>query len=342
MFQMGIQIQYLNHNQLVTSLARISQENHTPLFLLDHSAQPVNLSSKGFSVHTAQSGLAGISDNRYELWSAPGSWDHAFSQWDAARLVYSFNDNYLVGSLSIPLESQTALQQTTQHYYERILTFIKQREKPNLIRMWNYFPNINQLDEQLERYQAFCIGRHTAFTSLSATEMEYPAASAVGSGAQLMNVVFITASRPARFLENPAQVSAYHYPKQYSPKSPSFARASLFLNKDLAQLYVSGTASIVGHESRHHGDIIKQTTQTLTNLKHLINFTNAGKYTSKAFNFHENSATKVYLRYPDTLSTVSPLIDEFTAGSENICYLQADICRSELDIEIEILLSVDL
>ena len=48
---------------------------------------------------------------------------------------------------------------------------------------------------------------------------------------------------------------------------------------------------------------------------------------------------KVYLRNPDDFQKVSQLIQEFVPNCNNICFLQADICRQELDIEIEMLIS---
>ena len=150
-------------------------------------------------------------------------------------------------------------------------------------------------------------------------------------------------NRPGLFLENPDQISAYQYPSHYSPKSPSFARASICQSTKLQQLHISGTASIVGHESKFHGDIIKQTHQTIRNLKRLIQHSNEKCVEDEPFNLaspaSESAAIKVYLRNPADLDKVLPIIQDFTLDSKNTCYLQADICRQELDIEIEMLLN---
>ena len=156
-----------------------------------------------------------------------------------------------------------------------------------------------------------------------------------------MTILFIATGASGLFLENPDQVSAYEYPRQYSPKSPSFARASIYREQEVIQLYISGTASIVGHESKFHGDIVNQTHQTLKNLSRLIDHTNAQEsIQDNTFDISEVfPAIKVYLRNPMDRDSVAPLVEQFALHSDNICYLQADICRQELDIEIEMLLT---
>jgi len=77
----------------------------------------------------------------------------------------------------------------------------------------------------------------------------------------------------------------------------------------------------------------------------LIEHTNSQKEIPKPFNLSEptlkSPAIKVYLRNPADRAIVSPLIRQFSPYCDNICYLEADICRQELDIEIEMLLLQD-
>jgi chorismate lyase/3-hydroxybenzoate synthase len=231
------------------------------------------------------------------------------------------------------------MQEISQMYYQQLIDFIAQQKKPHLIRMWNYFPDIHHSDNGLERYQQFCVGRYQAFTK----DPRYPAASAVGSHSSEMIILFIAAKQPGIFIENPEQVSAYQYPCDYSPKSPSFARACLYQEQGLNQFYISGTASIVGHKSQFINDILGQTKQTINNLKTLIQYANEQEQLAIDFDPHDeinySQAIKVYLRKPADFQKITPLIQEFTPSSENICFLQADICRRELDIEIEVLFS---
>ena len=71
-------------------------------------------------------------------------------------------------------------------------------------------------------------------------------------------------------IENPRQLSASLYPPRYGLRSPMFARAALVPNGRGAQLLVSGTASIVGHESLHIGDPERQLEETARNFEALV------------------------------------------------------------------------
>ena len=159
----------------------------------------------------------------------------------------------------------------------------------------------------------------------------------------MMLILFIATKQPVLFIENPDQISAYAYPSHYSPRSPSFARASVHQTSLNKQLYISGTASIVGHKSLFPGDIVGQTKQTIKNIEKLIQHAGKKFNVSTHFNISDSTADlssiKIYLRNPDDLAKVTPLIQKFVPLCNNICYLQADICRQELDIEIEMLLN---
>jgi len=95
------------------------------------------------------------------------------------------------------------------------------------------------------------------------------------------------------------------------------------------KLFISGTASIVGHETLHAGDIAKQTRETLANIRALL------EQASAAAGGNPRPLLKVYLKHPEHLALVrAQITEEFGAGVQAI-YLQADICRSDLLLEIE-------
>lgn len=335
----GIHIHYLSQSQLQTALSSLANHDAEPLLLLVHGQQPSVLPRQ--PLIQLQSGLQSLDDRLYELWTANGTWEQAHVRLDAAMAMsFCSYQDYVIGSLTVHLASGGSLQQLSQQAYERIIDLIGQQNKPHLLRMWNYFPDINQIENGVEQYQSFCVGRHQAFERSGTKEHNYPAASAVGSHAETMVIIFIATDRTGLFLENPDQVSAYHYPRHYSPKSPSFARGAVYQAPGVNQLYISGTASIIGHESQFHGDISGQTSQTIKNMRRLIEHCNSKKEIAVHFDAQQKStAIKVYLRSPDDLDVVAPIIRENFSHSDNICYLKADICRQELDIEIETLLS---
>jgi hypothetical protein len=87
-----------------------------------------------------------------------------------------------------------------------------------------------------------------------------PAASAVGIADGPLDLCFFAGrGEPPLPLENPRQISTYDYPPQYGPRAPTFSRATLAQIGGQWTLFISGTASIVGHQSLHPDDILAQT-----------------------------------------------------------------------------------
>jgi enamine deaminase RidA (YjgF/YER057c/UK114 family) len=141
-----------------------------------------------------------------------------------------------------------------------------------------------------------------------------------------MVLFFLAGDGPGRNVENPRQVSAFHYPARYGAQPPLFARATLAAG----MLFVSGTASIVGHESRHIGDVAAQADETLRNLEALL----AEARRAGCALAPEDLQLKVYLRHATDRTVVQ---QRLTAGgfAPPLVFLQAGICRPELDVEIE-------
>jgi chorismate lyase/3-hydroxybenzoate synthase len=223
-------------------------------------------------------------------------------------------------------ETGTALEDVVERAYLAIFDFLAQTGYAEPIRFWNYLTAILGDDHGLERYRRFNIGRHRAFMARLHQPVP-PAASGVGGVDGESVIYFLGARRPAQAIENPRQVSAYDYPQQYGPRSPSFSRAGLYGGA----LFISGTASIVGHETRHCGDVQAQLTETLENLRAVAG--NAGM--AAALVDSAGWALKIYLRNPEFRTQIEP---ELTAMFGSACqrlYLHGEICRPDLLIEIE-------
>jgi chorismate lyase/3-hydroxybenzoate synthase len=218
----------------------------------------------------------------------------------------------------------------TNSAYQRLLVAIRHQGYPHLLRVWNYFPDINRNDRGLERYQNFCQGRHRALT-LADFEPKLPAASALGSVGPGMLIYALASRAPGIPVENPRQVSAFRYPPQYGPKSPSFSRAML---KDWGaggwHLYISGTASIVGHATVHANNVLAQTQETLHNLEALME--RANRHTQAALRM---SLLKIYVRGQTDLAALRKLIAARFGRETPALLLKADICRRDLLVEIE-------
>ena len=124
------------------------------------------------------------------------------------------------------------------------------------------------------------------------------------------------------------------YPPQYGPKSPSFARATLVRGTTDDRLYISGTASIIGHESRHIGDPVAQLEETLANMRALIDST-AIEETVPFEGFASLTHLKVYIRRSEDYPLIRARLTALLPATAQCLYLEADICRPELLLEIE-------
>jgi len=206
-----------------------------------------------------------------------------------------------------------------------------------IVRIWNYVPRINALDSGgLENYRAFCRGRSLAFEAEfgSGFTARLPAASAVGAGAGGLAVVFAASELPAEHRENPRQVPAYDYPVEYGPRSPSFARATVRKRGALADVFISGTSAIAGHATLAPGDTAAQLDATVDNLRVIAEACDLGE--SVAAERCQSRHFKVYLRSAEDYLAVSRhLKGALFRPSDRVVYLQADICRAALNVEIE-------
>jgi enamine deaminase RidA (YjgF/YER057c/UK114 family) len=219
------------------------------------------------------------------------------------------------------------LEANTRDAYRDLFRAIRSRGFDYPIRIWNYFSRIHGDECGLERYQSFCIGRAKALDELDVSEESMPAATAIGTGAPGLFVYLIAAREPGQAVENPRQVSAYHYPEEYSPESPAFARATRIEGTGGPLLLLSGTASITGHESRHTGDCAAQTREILANLDALAAV--AGD------DVPPPAWLRVYLRHPEDQPAVAAVLAAHYPEPPRLQWIQGDVCRRELLVEIE-------
>jgi len=229
----------------------------------------------------------------------------------------------------------SALHAATEQAYREICATLDTLGYPHLLRVWNYLPDINRDTHGLERYRQFNRARQRALGDCGrALRGSLPAASALGAASGSPLVVYFLAARTApAFLENPRQLSAYRYPRRYGSHSPVFSRATLLRQRGSLTLFISGTASIVGHRSVHVGDTAAQTRETLTNIAALLEEANR---VERAARFSLGSlACKVYVRRPADLAVVRAELARALEPTSRVIYLKADICRQDLLVEIE-------
>jgi chorismate lyase/3-hydroxybenzoate synthase len=231
-------------------------------------------------------------------------------------MAISANDEVMFGALSC---DDADPHRAAACVYDRLLGVAHAEGYPHLLRVWNHVRDINRIDDGLERYRAFCAGRHEAFAKHGyAMRGDLPAASAVGMRAGGVASYFAASRTPGVSVENPRQVSAYDYPPRYGVRSPSFSRAT----RGAGLVFVSGTASIVGHETRHAGDIAAQLEETLVNLDAIV----------RAAGSSEVLMMKVYVRRAADYPFIAARLAERRVPA---MFLHAEICRADLLVEIE-------
>ena len=267
--------------------------------------------------------LAPVADGpAYEIWSAAGPVRYL----GAGTVAGACSDDLAFGCVRLEERAGLTLEDAAEQAYLAIFAFLAQSGFTQPIRFWNYLSAILDDDRGMERYRRFNIGRHRAFMA-RLTHTVPPAASCVGGHAAGSVIYFLAAREAARPVENPRQMSAYEYPLQYGPRSPSFSRAGLYGEA----LFISGTASIVGHETRHCGDLPAQLAETLENLRALIG--NAGREAALADG--QGWGLKIYLHDPLVRAEIEPALTAMFGAESQRLYLHGEVCRPDLLIEIE-------
>ncbi|KWO64126.1 hypothetical protein [Burkholderia territorii] len=240
----------------------------------------------------------------------------------------------------------TPLERATYDAYRTLFDVLDMLGIAHALRIWNTVPAINALQFGIERYRQFNIGRQRAFDACRrALTGSVPAACALGSIAPVtgdappaapLAIHFIASRTPADPVENPRQISAYHYPAEYGPRAPTFARAAAWPADEASPLlFVSGTASIVGHRTVHRGDVVAQTRETISNLAAVLE--QAARQGHGAFTLADLSY-RVYVRDAGdatALAAIERTLREAAGAAVRLLFVHADVCRDDLLVEID-------
>ena len=260
-----------------------------------------------------------------EVWHAPGP----VRRGRVGDLEFAHNGEVLFGTIRRDARS---IVETAAEAYEDVLSATTAAGYPHLLRAWNYVSAINEEQEGLERYRGFSAGRHESMLRHGYSRTTFPAASTVGMSGSGLAVCFLAAREPGIQVENPRQMSAYDYPELYGPRSPSFSRATLMKRGSSAMILVSGTASVVGHESRHEGRLVAQIEETLQNLDVVIR--EAAARVERSASVRDLTVAKAYVRHAAHAPVVQQYLHHSMPAAAHIL-LHSDICRRELLVEIE-------
>ena len=279
-------------------------------------------------------------DSICEVWrgSAP------LTQGRCGAIHYRHDDDVLFGVMVLSETlfeagaGKTPLQQAAESAYRQVFTLLATLRYPYLFRVWNYFADINTHSYGLERYRQFNLGRQDAFVAHGRDGAgNVPAACALGTSQGPLTIAFLAGRVAPLSIENPRQISAYHYPQQYGPRSPMFSRAALVRLGQDEVLFVSGTASIVGHATLHRANVVAQTRETMTNIKAVLAEANRDRDRSAGRPAYDLAGLvyKVYVRHPADLAPIRAELAHSVGDALKAVYLQADVCRQDLLLEIE-------
>ena len=253
----------------------------------------------------------------------------------ALELTSAFPDAFALTGVSIPRINSLGKQDLERAVGDAYTRLLRGLNHPHPLRIWNYLPRIVDPDQDgLDRYMRFNVGRYQAFKAFFGDAADFgkvvPAASAVGhSGDEL--VIFALASRTAgQPITNPRQRTPYHYSKRFGPLPPCFARAMLVEHEQQRLLMIGGTASVRGEDSVHVGDLARQLEETAENLSALL--AAAFKIDGKLSRL---SRLRVYYVHSHDLTEIQASVSQWFRGQQPVEWLQADLCRSDLLVEIE-------
>jgi len=219
-----------------------------------------------------------------------------------------------------------------------------------VVRTWLYVNQITEGEDGRQRYQELNRARTDFYGNVPfggkarapwATGTNYPASTGIGTngGNMAMACLALNSVRPDVFLvplENPQQTPAHEYQAHYSPRSPKFSRAMAVVQGHFVSTLVSGTASIVNALTCYPGDIVRQTEQTIENIERLIapeNFARHGMPGAGAA-LRDIAKLRVYVKHQEDYEKCREVCERRLPLVPAI-YLNADVCRPDLLVEIE-------
>jgi chorismate lyase/3-hydroxybenzoate synthase len=271
-----------------------------------------------------------------EVWHGEGP--IKTGNWDL--LHFSQGEQLTMGHIALDLRRCGGMREASRQAYDILQSYLQQSPHQWPLKIWNYIPAINQGSGDEERYRQFCLGRADAVLIEPGDRPPLPAATAIGAprNEAALQVYFLAAALPGLDVENPRQVSAWRYPRKYGPKSPLFSRGTIMRLNGSYQFLISGTASVVGHETHHEDQVANQLSESIRNVDSLLEEGHRLMGGARA-HLDNDGIMKVYVRDPGDLELVRSTLSTALPSQIPKIYLQGDICRKNLLTEIDGIIS---
>ncbi len=250
---------------------------------------------------------------------------------------YVANRHILFGHIQSVCGDRDNLRQLTERAYGEMYRCLAHTECNHLLRTWNYFPHVTGFDNdrgKTNRYEQFCCGRLHAMQKYALDDGPYPAATVIGNQGDRFHLCFLAGDTAGIGVENPRQTSAYRYPVPDVLNRPLFSRGILKEWRNCTHFYVSGTASIVGHETQHANDASAQLNEALSNVEALVERANV-RHQTQLHARDDLLCIQVYIRHGTDVVSIKRVLAEQLPGATPHILLQGEMCREDLLVEIE-------
>lgn len=261
----------------------------------------------------------------------------------------NFKEVYVAGLASLNLSATTDDQ--SNEIFGKMKTILEKEglNFSDIVRQWNYIENIvgvTSMEHGLKQnYQIFNNVR-SEYYNTSSFKSGYPAATGIGMnvGGVIIDFIAISYSKDltVHSIKNPQQIDAHKYSEEVligknsdKKTSPKFERAKVLSNSTANEVFISGTAAILGQNTIHQQAIIDQTITTIKNINNLISFDNLkANGVSISKDIKDPSYIRIYVKNKDDIPEVRKICNEYF-NSVPALYLVSDICRDNLMVEIE-------
>lgn len=214
----------------------------------------------------------------------------------------------------------------------------------DIVRQWNYIGNIVNYRHGKQNYQEFNDAR-TIYYNKGVWSNGYPAATGIGAsfeGVVVGCIAFKNRHRKAVYpIDNPLQVAAHIYSKDVLidnaanavKSTPKFERAKLIETAQGVCCFVSGTAAIRGEQSVDACSVGEQTIRTIENIECLVSKQNLLRSGCRAYDL-KYAKLHIFVKHAEDFESVRTEVSK-AYPQVAVTYSVADVCRSELLVEIE-------
>lgn len=260
-----------------------------------------------------------------------------------------WHEIYAGGIIADDLEACVAEQSAEVFRRVKAILDAEGAEIHDIIRQWNYIERIVDFDGELQHYQGFNDAR-TLFYNATDWLYGYPAATGIGTQVGGIMVEFNALKPMAEVLNIPLDNSLQIAAHAYSPDvligaedkavteltTPKFERGRALISDRSALVYISGTAAIRGEKSLVDSDILSQIRVTMENIEFLV----SGDNICRAGGCRPNAPKpqyrllRVYIKNSDDMPVAQQYMNNHYPYVPT-SYLLADVCRDELLVEIE-------